>query len=59
MDTIRRFADQRCSRHLESLAVMIDFMLSQPGTRSTVKKLFGLSALEHDYDFITTIEVSI
>lgn len=37
----------------------IDSMLSQPGTRRAVKALFGLSALEHDYDFVTTIEVSI
>ena len=59
MDVIRRFADRNCSRHLEDLAVTIDSMLSQPGTRRAVKALFGLSALEHDYDFVTTIEVSI
>lgn len=59
MDVIRRFADRKCSRHLENLAVTIDFMLSQPSTRRAVKALFGLSALEHDYDFVTTIEVSI
>lgn len=37
---------------------MIDSMLSQPGTRSAVKSLFGLSALSHNYDFVSTIEVS-
>jgi len=59
MDVIRRFANRRCSRHLENLAVMIDPMLSQSGTRRAVKALFSLSALEHDYDFVTTIEVSV
>lgn len=34
-------------------------MLSQPGTRSAVKSLFGLSGLGHDYDFVSTIEVSL
>jgi len=38
---------------------MIDSMLSQPGTRKAIKALFGLAALEHDYDFVTTIEVSV
>lgn len=57
MDVIRRSADRRCSRHLENFAVMIDSMLSQPGTKRAIKALFGLSALEYDYDFITTIEV--
>ena len=59
MDVIRRFADPRCSRDLEKLAVAIDSMLSQSGTRQAIKSLFGLSALEHDYDFIATIEVGI
>ena len=59
MDVIRRSADRRCSRHLENLAVMIDSMLSHPGTRKAVKALFGLSGLEHDYDFVSTIEVSV
>ena len=59
MDVIRRFADPKCSQHLENLAVVIDSMLSKPGTRQAIKALFGLSALEHDYDFVTTIEVSI
>lgn len=58
MDVIRRFANRKCSRHLERLALVIDSMLSQPGTRNAVKSLFGLSALAHDYDFISTIEVS-
>ncbi|KAF9643255.1 peptidase S28 [Thelephora ganbajun] len=57
MDVIRRFANRKCSWHLENLAVTIDSMLSQPGTRKAVKTLFGLSALEHDYDFVTTIEM--
>ena len=59
MDVIRRFADRRCSQHLENLTVTIDSMLSQHGTRKAVKVLFGLSALEHDYDFVSTIEVSV
>lgn len=59
MDVIRRFADQRCSKHLEGLAAMIDSMLSQPGTRNAIKGLFGLAGLEHDYDFVSTIEVSV
>lgn len=59
MDVIRRFANRRCSRHLENLSVMIDSMLSQPGTRMAIKSLFGLSELQHDYDFVSTIEVSV
>lgn len=57
MDIIRRFADRMCSQHLENFAVVIDSMLSQPGTRRAIKAMFGLSALKHDYDFVTTIEV--
>ena len=45
--------------HLEGLASTIDSMLSQPGTRKAIKGLFGLAALEHDYDFVSTIEVSV
>jgi hypothetical protein len=59
MDVIRRFANRKCSRHLEHLALTIDAMLSQPDTRNAVRSLFGLSALEHDYDFVSTIEVSV
>ena len=59
MDVIRRFSDRKCSRHLERLALTIDAMLLQPGTRNAVKSLFGLSALGHDYDFVSTIEVNV
>lgn len=59
MDVIRRYANRRCSHHLENLSVTIDEMLSQNGTRKAVKSLFGLSDLSHDYDFVTTIEVSV
>ena len=37
----------------------IDSMLSPPGTRGAVKVLFDSSAFEHDYDLVSTIDVSV
>ncbi|TFK89724.1 peptidase S28 [Polyporus arcularius HHB13444] len=56
MDIIRRAADRVCSGNLQVSVELIDSLLSNPLTRTAIKSLFGVAALEHDEDFVSLIE---
>ncbi|KAI8971168.1 peptidase S28 [Trametes punicea] len=56
MEVIRRAADPRCSHHLQSSIEIIDALLDVPVSRTAIKALFGLEALEHDEDFVSLLE---
>lgn len=58
MDIIRRYAESDCSAHLVNFAKTIDDILETPLNHS-LKALFGLDGLSHDYDFVNTIEVGL
>ena len=59
MEIIRRAADRVCSGNLQVSIEIIDSLLSNPLTRTPIKSLFGVAALEHDEDFVSLIEVSL
>ena len=57
MEIIRRAADLKCSGNLQASIQIIDGLLRAPITRTAIKSLFGVAALEHDEDFVSLIEV--
>ena len=57
MEIIRRAADLKCSGNLQASIQIIDGLLRAPITRTAIKSLFGVAALEHDEDFASLIEV--
>jgi hypothetical protein len=57
MEVIRRAADPKCSKNLESAIEIIDALLDTP-FRIPLKSLFGLASLESDEDFVAVLQVS-
>jgi hypothetical protein len=60
MEIIREAADPACSGHLVgSIGTVDDILLGgNKFLKTQLKKLFGLSDLEHDEDFVSVLEVS-
>ncbi|KAF4577249.1 hypothetical protein EYR36_005236 [Pleurotus pulmonarius] len=56
MDIIRRAADPACMRNIEQSIQIIDTILTTRVFARPLKGLFGLADLEHDVDFVSTIE---
>lgn len=56
MEVIRQAADPKCSAHLVNSIKSIDSILDTPFKKS-LKRLFGLAALEHDEDFVSVLQV--
>jgi hypothetical protein len=57
MEVIRRAADPKCSKNVESAIGTIDALLHTP-FRIPLKSLFGLASLESDEDFVSLLQVS-
>lgn len=57
MDIIRRAADPTCMRNIEQSIRIVDTILTTRVFARPLKGLFGLADLEHDVDFVSTIEV--
>ncbi|KAG5219368.1 extracellular serine carboxypeptidase [Salix suchowensis] len=56
MDIIRRAADPTCMRNIEQSIRIIDTILNTRVFARPLKGLFGLADLDHDVDFVSTIE---
>lgn len=56
MEVIRTAADPKCMRNLEGSIQTIDSLLGTMLGKS-LKRLFGLGALQHDDDFASIISV--
>ena len=59
MEIIREAADPKCSGHIVgSIGTVDDILLGgNKFLKTQLKKLFGLSELEHDEDFVSVLEV--
>ncbi|KAI0247491.1 peptidase S28 [Lactifluus subvellereus] len=55
MDVIRLAADPKCSSNLVNTITTIDSLLKFSPLRGRLKKLFGLSELESDKDFVSVL----
>lgn len=57
MDIIRRYAEPKCSEHLQKSIETIDKILDTRVLATPLKALFGVHGLRSDKDFASLIEV--
>ncbi|KIK69784.1 hypothetical protein GYMLUDRAFT_34181 [Collybiopsis luxurians FD-317 M1] len=56
MDIIRRYADPKCSEHLQNSIKTIDSILDHRVLAKPLKRLFGVHGLKRDVDFVSLVE---